>query len=119
VAIDVDHIPLYLIGGRFTVNGGRPPTPCLLLVLLLVGIGLAGPRVRWALGAAIGVLLHFVRDVATGPGVPLFWPVSDAAVRTPHQGYLYAVAVLSLVAAFRCRPTRARASPDETDLARS
>jgi inner membrane protein len=104
VAIDIDHVPLYLTGGRFAVDGGRPPTHCLLLVVLLVAIGLVGPRARWALGAATGVLLHFIRDVATGPGVPLFWPLSDVAVQAPYRAYLAAVVVLALVAAFRSRP---------------
>ncbi|WP_139263739.1 metal-dependent hydrolase [Geodermatophilus africanus] len=104
VVIDVDHVPMYLSDGGFTVNGGRPPTHSLALAVLLVAIGLAGRATRWALGAAIGVLLHFVRDVATGPGLPLLWPASHTAILAPYQAYLIAVAVLALVAAYRSRP---------------
>jgi inner membrane protein len=52
-------------------------------------------RTRWLLlGAAAGVLLHLLRDVATGPGVPLLWPLSDASARVPY--WTYAVLVLAL-----------------------
>jgi inner membrane protein len=109
VAIDIDHVPLYLTGGRFAVDGARPPTHCLLLTVLLTTVGLACPRVRWAVGAAIGALLHFVRDVATGPGIPLLWPASDTAVLMPHLAYLGTIGGLALVAALRNPHGAARA----------
>jgi inner membrane protein len=101
VAIDVDHIPLYLTGDAFAVNGGRPPTHSLGPVLLLLALGSTGPRMRWALGAAVGVLLHFARDVASGPGVPLLWPLTDASARVPYGAYLAVVVSLALLAATR------------------
>jgi inner membrane protein len=110
VAIDVDHVPLYLTDGHFAVQGGRPPTHSLSLAALLAMVGLAGSAMRWELGAATGVLLHLVRDAATGPGVPLLWPVSDAAVLVPYPAYLGTVAVLALVAVARGRPG-ARTTP--------
>jgi inner membrane protein len=115
VAIDVDHVAMYATGGRFAVDGGRPPTHCLALVVLTAAVGLLGPRARWALGAAAGMLLHFVRDVATGPGVALLWPVSDTAVEVPHAVYLGAVALLALLAVGRRRFAGTRSLTDAAD----
>lgn len=100
VLIDVDHVPAYLFN-RFYLPDGRPPTHSLTLVVALAALGLAGPRMRWALGAAIGVLLHFLRDLATGPGVGLLWPASDESFRVPYPAYLVTVVVLALVASWR------------------
>lgn len=101
VAIDVDHLPIYATGGGFVVDGGRPPTHSLATVAVLVVLGLAGQRTRWALGAAVGVLLHFVRDLATGPGIPALWPVLDTGVRVPYWVYSCVVVGAALVAVGR------------------
>jgi len=99
VAIDVDHIPLYLSDGGFAVNGGRPPTHSLVLVaVLIVGAALLGRRGRWVLGAALGILLHFLRDVATGPGIPALWPFSERTLLVPYWTYLIVVLLLTVVA---------------------
>ena len=52
-------------------------------------------------GAAVGVCLHFVRDLATGPGIELWWPVDGAEVLLPYRGYLVLVVVLGFVATVR------------------
>jgi inner membrane protein len=99
VAIDADHIPLYTFASDFSV-GGRPPTHSLLTVLVLLSVAGSGPpavRIPCA-GLALGVCLHFVRDVSTGPGLPLIWPVSDVAVRWPYAAYT-AILGLAMVAA--------------------
>ncbi|TYP87206.1 metal-dependent hydrolase [Blastococcus xanthinilyticus] len=104
VLIDVDHVPLYLTDSGFAVDGGRPPTHSLALAAALAAAAAAVPhRRRLLLGAALGVLLHFVRDLATGPGVPLLWPVADTAARVPHDAYLVAVLLLAAAAAVRSR----------------
>src|SRR4051812_25317841 len=46
VAIDVDHIPLYLWGGPVADGGGRPVTHSLLTVLVLLAVAIAIPRGR-------------------------------------------------------------------------
>ncbi len=105
VLIDVDHLPLYLTGGEFAVDGGRPPTHSLVLALLLT---LGGVRRTWrgaALGLALGVVLHVARDLATGPGVPLLWPVGAGNWSVPYPAYLAAVCSLSLLAVLRARTT--------------
>src|SRR4051794_36082449 len=96
-AIDLDHVPLYLSGGRFAVDGGRPPTHCLATAAILLLLrGAAGPRAQWALGGALGIVLHFVRDLATGPGVALLWPASAAEIRVPYGMYATALGGLAL-----------------------
>ncbi len=71
VAIDVDHLPLYLWAALASSPGGRPVTHSLItvLVLLVVVAALSRRLSTAATGVAVGVLLHFVRDVATGPGL--------------------------------------------------
>src|SRR4051794_20475430 len=67
-AIDLDHVPLYLSGGRFAVDGGRPPTHCLATAAILLLLpGAARPRAPWAPWGAPRLVLHFLPDLATGP----------------------------------------------------
>jgi inner membrane protein len=98
VAIDLDHIPLYLGWEAIGTPGGRPVTHSLLTVgVLLVVAG--APRFRVpALGVGFGVLLHLVRDLATGPGVPLYWPLSEEAVVLPYAVEFAALTVAAIVA---------------------
>jgi inner membrane protein len=109
VAIDVDHIPLYLhlVSG---VDGGRPVTHSLVTPALLVAAGLAWPRRRrLLLAAAAGVGLHFVRDIATGPGLSLLAPFSDARTLLPWASY--AAVLVALVAVVALRDLRTRVAP--------
>jgi inner membrane protein len=96
VAIDIDHLPLYAGVSGFRVDGGRPPSHSLAVVLLLLA-GAAIPSLRKPLlGLAGGVILHIVRDMATGPGVPLLWPLRPGNVLMPYLVYV-ALMVLSTV----------------------
>ena len=97
VVIDIDHLPLYIFAPAFSV-GGRPPTHSLItvLTLLAVAVGVHALRVPFA-GLSVGVCLHFMRDVATGPGVPLLWPMVPTSVLVPYQFYLGAVGVAALL----------------------
>jgi inner membrane protein len=56
---------------------------------------------RWPLLAAVGLCVHFVRDVATGPGLPLWWPLSDLDVRAPEEWYATALLVVAVVGTAR------------------
>ena len=86
VALDLDHLPLY--AGAPMGAGGRPPTHSLATVAALAAAGLLLKRRRSdLLACAAGVTLHLVRDLATGPGVPLFWPVSARAIEVPYPAY--------------------------------
>ena len=134
VAIDLDHIPGRLGWNGLTVGTPRPYTHSLLTVVLVLGLSLVWPRRReMLLGVAVGLLLHFFRDMAEpDSGVALLWPASTHSFSFPHGAYLAlmaaAVAVGSL-RSFRWRrvvrdpplqgarqgtPTGDRIVPDET-----
>jgi len=110
VLIDLDHVPLYL-WGALTVDGfGRPVTHSAATVLVLVIAGAAArSRARTAFwGLALGVVAHLVRDLGTGPGVPLAWPLDRHAALLPYGAYLAVVLAAVPVAAGRLVRRRAR-----------
>ncbi len=114
MAIDVDHIPLYLWSEPVAHQGSRPVTHSLLTIaaLLLVGAG-TGRRVRTAaLGLGAGVALHLLRDVAlAGPGIPLLWPVDPSDVRLPYGCYLAVLVAATAVATVRGRRSEQISGP--------
>lgn len=117
VAIDIDHIPAYLGWDGLTGTLPRPYSHSLLVVgaLLLAGWASRGRARRIWLGVAFGVGAHLLRDLATGPGVPLLWPV-DGAVTFPYPIYVAALALAALATAAqtggeRRAPLRRRAAP--------
>jgi inner membrane protein len=96
-------VPLYAGVLPSAVPGGRPVTHCLLTpAVLAAAAGLTRGRVRTVLGGlALGVCLHFVRDLATGgTGVPLLWPADrHSDVRVPYAAYLAVLAAAAVAAA--------------------
>jgi inner membrane protein len=113
VVTDLDHVPLYLWHALAAAPGARPVTHSLLTVAVLAVAGVAvGTRSRLRaplLGLALGVALHLVRDLGTGPGVPLLWPAGPAELTVPYAGYLLPLAVVALMATVRRRlPTSVR-----------
>jgi inner membrane protein len=103
VALDADHVPLYLWGEPVAHQGSRPVTHAAVTVVVLLLVA-ALPRARLrtaAVGLAAGVALHLLRDVATGPGVPLLWPLDPVDVRLPYAAYLAVVVVAAGVAVLR------------------
>ncbi|MFW3173000.1 metal-dependent hydrolase [Geodermatophilus sp. CPCC 206100] len=101
VAIDLDHVPLYLWHDAVSGDGGRPVTHSLLTVLVLLAAAAAVRRHRIPLaGLACGVALHLLRDLATGPGVPLLWPLPGAA-QVPYLLYAAVLGGLTLAAVAR------------------
>jgi inner membrane protein len=104
VAIDLDHLPLYTFAPGFATEGGRPPTHSLVTVLVLLVGGALAPKWRAALaGIATGVVLHFLRDVGTGPGVSLGWPIFPQNVKVPYSVYFGAMAAVTGLVIFRRR----------------
>ena len=66
-----------------------------LVVAALVAV--CAPRARPALLAfGAGVLTHFSRDLATGGGVALLWPLSAHRVVVPYAVYVAALALLAV-----------------------
>lgn len=113
LAIDVDHIPGYLGSHLLTGTLPRPYTHSLLLVAALVAVGWASRRRRdvsqISLGLAFGVSAHLFRDLATGPGVPLAWPISDGVFVLPYAIFGGAlVFAAAAAAATRSAPVRRR-----------
>lgn len=118
-AIDLDHIPHYL-GSHLLMASSmpRPYTHSLALVIALAAIawGLRGDAREVALGLAFGVAAHLFRDLATGPGVPFFWPLSSATISIPYA--VYAVVLLLMGAAVAtARRERSRRQPPRRRLA--
>lgn len=96
VAIDLDHLPGYLGSHAMAGNLPRPYTHSLLAVAVLLGIGAAvrqRDRRQVALGIAFGISAHLLRDLATGPGVSLFWPFSSTPITVPYAAYAAALAL--------------------------
>ncbi|HEY6779663.1 MAG TPA: hypothetical protein VI111_01845, partial [Thermoleophilaceae bacterium] len=73
---------------RPTDKDPRPPTHTLLIPALLAA---AGQR-----PLALGVCAHYARDVVSGPGAPLFWPLSRRDLGLPYPIYGLAIAALGL-----------------------
>jgi inner membrane protein len=102
VLIDLDHVPLYAGVPGIADPGGRPYSHSLVTPLVLGVLAWAIPRWRTVLrGLAVGTLLHFVRDIATGPGLPIWWPFSTADHLLPYAAYFSLLVVLAVVAAIR------------------
>jgi inner membrane protein len=95
VAIDLDHIPLYL--GLLGNEGQRPVTHSLSTVALFAAAAVASRRHRAILaGAAAGLVLHFARDIAEGyPGVLVFWPLQDTSWMVSYRWFVGLVALLT------------------------
>src|SRR6185312_7505149 len=88
VAIDLDHIPLYL--GWLEDDGQRPVTHSLATVVVFAVAVAVSRRHRAALaGVATGLVLHFARDIAEGPpGVRLLWPLDGQAWTASYWWFL-------------------------------
>jgi inner membrane protein len=87
---DLDHIPLAVRPERREAGDPRPPTHSLVVVAAVAAL---------ARDAAAGMLAHFARDIATGPGLPLFG--GGRHVKVPYAAY----ALLVFVKAYsRSRP---------------
>jgi inner membrane protein len=95
VAIDADHIPLYL--GLLGNQAQRPVTHSLSTVAVFVAAAAASRRHRAVLaGVATGLVLHFARDIAEGyPGVRVFWPLQDTSWMVSYRWFLGMILVLT------------------------
>lgn len=116
VAIDLDHLPGYLGAHFLTGSLPRPYTHGALLVVALLLLGRATSRrdLRQILfGVAFGVSTHLLRDLATGPGVGLLWPLYEAPIEIPYLVYAGAL----LAAAATCLPRRSLRFARELGLA--
>jgi mannan endo-1,4-beta-mannosidase len=110
VAIDVDHIPGILGSHALAGSLPRPYPHSLVFVSALIVVGGLSRRrdvSQISLGLALGVSAHLLRDLATGPGVPLLWPFGDGVSTMPYAvfaGLLGAGVLASLRGEGRMRP---------------
>ncbi|HXO06988.1 MAG TPA: metal-dependent hydrolase [Solirubrobacteraceae bacterium] len=104
VVIDADHIPGQLGATWLTAGTPRPYTHSLLTIAIVLSIAaLWRARRDLVLGIAIGLALHFFRDLAEGDaGVSLLWPVSYHSFQYPHGVYVAMMVVVVMVDAARC-----------------
>jgi inner membrane protein len=115
VLVDLDHLLLWF-GAPVAVGDGRPVSHSLAAVALLLAVAAAWPRQRARVaGLAVGIGLHVVRDLASGPGVPLLWPLLPENLRVSPATYLTVLAVAAAVAALRALGTALRPPPRPED----
>jgi membrane-bound metal-dependent hydrolase YbcI (DUF457 family) len=95
VAIDLDHIPLYL--GLLGNQAHRPVTHSLSTAAVFAAAAAASRRHRAVLaGVATGLVLHFARDIAEGyPGVRVFWPLQDTSWMVGYRWFLGMIVVVT------------------------
>jgi len=95
VAIDADHIPVYL--GLIADRVHRPVTHSLATVAVFAVAAAASRRHRAVLaGVATGLVLHFARDIAEGPpGVRMLWPLSQTVWAASYWWFLGMIIVLT------------------------
>ena len=103
--IDIDHVPLFItIPGLpdISVDEGRPFTHSLSTIAALAALAGAWRYRRAPLAAAAtGVGLHFVRDIATGHGLPVWWPFEHKNRLLPYRWYGRLLLVLAAVGSVR------------------
>jgi len=109
--IDLDHIPDLLGEEGITDATPRPFSHSLVTVAVAAVIAAVvrarAPRyASFAVGIALGVALHLLRDVFTGPGVSLFWPLDAEPVNGVFLVYLVAMIAVAAFAATRSRRER-------------
>jgi inner membrane protein len=109
VILDLDHLPHEFGTDVLTAGTPRPYSHSLLSVVVVLAVaGVARSPVL--LGVAIGFAGHLLRDVGTGGGVPLLWPLSDGGAVVPFWVYVVVLALLAAGAVLRPR-RRAAGAP--------
>jgi membrane-bound metal-dependent hydrolase YbcI (DUF457 family) len=104
ILLDVDHLP-ELWDRRWLRPRGVRPLPHTLAVPAFLLAQAARRSNRVALGAAVGLGGHLLRDLATGKtAVPLLWPLTRRPFSVRYRKYAAVMAVLAAVGASRRRP---------------
>ena len=108
VLIDADHIPGRLGVDWLTAGTQRPYTHSLLTIAVVLAGVLVWPRRRdLFLGAALGLAIHFWRDLSEPyGGVPLLWPASYHSFRAPYSAHLISMVAVVAVNGSRCLSRR-------------
>jgi membrane-bound metal-dependent hydrolase YbcI (DUF457 family) len=105
VAIDFDHIPARLGTDWLTAGTSRPYSHSLLsIATVLLAAVLWRRRRDLLIGGALGLTIHFWRDLAEpASGVPLLFPVSYRSFTLPYRSYVGVMIAVTGIAAYRAR----------------
>jgi inner membrane protein len=96
VAIDLDHLTLLAGWDGFSRGTGRPYSHSLATVAIAGIVAFVVPRWRrLAIAFIIGLLTHFSRDLATGDGVALLWPLDYHQFTVPYALWLGSLTALA------------------------
>lgn len=98
VLIDLDHIPALWDSALFTTQDGRHVSHSILTIAIMLGLVwiLKGSAQRAMLGVALGIMVHFFRDLATG-GIPLWWPIDSQTVEISYVVYMTTLGFLAAI----------------------
>jgi inner membrane protein len=96
VALDLDHVPEEFGADLLTRSTTRPVTHSLAGLALAGGLVALSRRPAIVAGVACGIGSHLLRDLATGGGIPLLWPLTDKEFQLPYAVYLAAVLALAV-----------------------
>jgi len=111
VAIDLDHLPQELGADLLTEHTTRPVTHSLAGLVVITAVAAAVSRRRAvAAGVALGIAAHLFRDLGTGGGVPLLWPLTDSELEIPYVVYIALLGALALKFAFAISRGHSKAS---------
>jgi membrane-bound metal-dependent hydrolase YbcI (DUF457 family) len=104
ILLDIDHLP-ELWGRRWLRPRGVRPLPHSVGLPALLLVHAVRKSNRAALGAAVGLGGHLLRDLATGKtAVPLLWPLTKRPFTVRYRKYVAVMAVLGAVGASRRPP---------------
>jgi inner membrane protein len=105
VLIDLDHLPQELGIDALTEHSARPVTHSIAgLVLITVAAAAVSRRHAIAAGVAFGIAAHLVRDLATGGGVPLLWPLTHREIAIPYVVYASVLVACAVMVSIRRIP---------------
>jgi membrane-bound metal-dependent hydrolase YbcI (DUF457 family) len=111
ILLDIDHVP-ELWGRRWLRPRGVRPLPHSVGLPALLLAHSVRKSNRAALGAAVGVGGHLLRDLATGKtSVPLLWPLTRRPFSVRYRKYVAVMAVLAAVGAARATAGSGAARP--------
>src|SRR3954470_10775260 len=104
ILLDVDHVPELWDARWLRPRGVRPLPHSFGIPALLVALAVRDSN-RVALGAAVGLGGHLLRDLATGKtSVPLMWPLTKRRFSIRYRKYAAVMALLAAIGATRRRP---------------
>lgn len=110
ILLDIDHVP-ELWGRRWLRPRGVRPVPHSLGVPALLIAHAIRKSDRTALGAAVGLGGHLLRDLATGKtAVALLWPLTKRPFRVRYRKYVTFLAVAVAVGEARRTTGRRRSA---------